>query len=77
MVSALLSILGGLLLPVAVLMLIVGRRMLFWGPDALELPWQILYLLVLAVLFLVIGFAAWTDSGCGAECQPVVTPVLP
>ncbi|MGW8886290.1 hypothetical protein [Streptomyces sp. NPDC055749] len=76
MLAALLSVLGALLLPIAVLMLIVGRRWLY-GPDALELPWRLLYVSVLAVLFLVIGLALWTDSGCGAECQPVVTPVFP
>lgn len=32
---------------------------------------------VLAMLFLVIGLALWADSGCGADCQPVVTPVFP
>ncbi|KQX65006.1 MULTISPECIES: hypothetical protein [unclassified Streptomyces] len=74
--SALLAVVGGLLLPVAVLMLIVGRRWL-WGPEALEWPWRLLYLSVLAVLFLVIGLALWTDSGCGADCEPVVTPVFP
>jgi hypothetical protein len=74
--SALLSILGALLLPVAVLMLIVGRQWL-WGPEALELPWRLLYVSVLAVLFLVTGLALWTESGCGADCQPAVTPVFP
>lgn len=77
MVPVLLSVLAGVLLPVAVLMLVVGRRLLFRGPDALELPWQLLYVTVLAVLLLVIGFAAWSDTGCGDECQPVVAPVLP
>ncbi|MFF3934729.1 hypothetical protein [Streptomyces phaeofaciens] len=76
MLSALLGVLGGLLLPVAVLMLIVGRRWL-WGPEALELPWRLLYVSVLAMLFLVVGVALWADSGCGADCQPVVTPVFP
>ncbi|KPI23336.1 hypothetical protein ACGFZJ_10180 [Streptomyces sp. NPDC048253] len=76
MFSALLGVLGGLLLPVAVLMLIIGRSLL-WGPDALELPWRLLYVLVLALLFLVVGLALWTDSGCGADCEPVVTPVFP
>ncbi|MER5200790.1 hypothetical protein ACWD3J_45970 [Streptomyces sp. NPDC002755] len=76
MVSALLSVVAGLLLPVAVLMLIIGRRLL-WGPDALELPWRLLYVSVLAVLFLVVGLALWADSGCGADCEPVLTPVYP
>ncbi|WP_327181067.1 hypothetical protein [Streptomyces sp. NBC_01334] len=76
MLSALLSIVAGLLLPVAVLMLIVGRPLL-WGPEALELPWRLLYVAVLAALFLLIGLALWTDSSCGADCEPVVTPVFP
>lgn len=76
MFSALLSVVAGLLLPVAVLMLIVGRWLL-WGPEALELPWRLLYVSVLAVLFLVIGLALWTESGCGAACEPGLTPVFP
>lgn len=76
MLLAPLSVLGGLLLPLAVLMLIVGRHLLR-GPGALGLPWRFLYVSVLAVLFLVVGLALWTDAACGADCQPVVTPVFP
>ncbi|MDQ1036640.1 hypothetical protein QFZ75_003056 [Streptomyces sp. V3I8] len=76
MLSALLGILGGVLLPVAVLLLIIGRSWL-WGPGALELPWRLLFVLVLVVLFAVSGLALWADADCGADCQPVVTPVFP
>ncbi|WP_328674048.1 hypothetical protein [Streptomyces sp. NBC_00328] len=76
MLSALLDVLAGLLLPVAVLMLVIGRRWL-WGPEALELPWRLGFVSILAVLFLVIGLALWLDSGCGADCEPAMTPVFP
>ncbi|MDR6980761.1 hypothetical protein J2X68_007503 [Streptomyces sp. 3330] len=76
MLSALLSIVAGLLLPVAVFMLVIGRQWL-WGPEALELPWRLLYVLVLAVLFLVIGLGLWADVSCGADCEPALTPVYP
>lgn len=76
MLSALLSVLAALLLPVAALMLIIGRGLL-WGPEALELPWRLLYVSVLAVLFSVIGLALWLEMSCGTACEPVVTPVFP
>jgi hypothetical protein len=47
------------------------------GPGALELPWRLLFVLVLVVLFAVSGLALWADADCGADCQPVVTPVFP
>ncbi|MFC8448175.1 hypothetical protein [Kitasatospora sp. NPDC057223] len=76
MASVLLSVLAGLLLPVAVLLLVVGRRWL-WGPEALELRWRLLFVAVLAVLLLVIGAGLWSDAVCGADCEPVLTPVYP
>ncbi|WP_405015100.1 hypothetical protein [Kitasatospora sp. NBC_01539] len=76
MFSALLSVLAGLLLPVAVLLLIIGRGWL-WGPDALELHWRLLFVAVLAVLLLAIGAGLWSDASCGTDCEPVLTPVYP
>ncbi|MFH8933534.1 hypothetical protein [Streptomyces griseosporeus] len=76
MLSVLLTVLGALLLPVAVLMLMLGRGWL-WGPDALSLRWRLLYGLTLAALFVLVGLALWPDARCGADCEPVVTPVYP
>ncbi|GJF33453.1 hypothetical protein KNE206_61530 [Kitasatospora sp. NE20-6] len=76
MASVLLSVLAGLLLPVAVLLLVVGRGWL-WGSEALELRWRLLFVAVLAVLLLMIGAGLWSDATCVADCEPVMTPVYP
>ncbi|GHD53638.1 hypothetical protein [Streptomyces galbus] len=77
MLPVLWSVLGAVLLVVAVFALLVdGRRLR--RPVARPIPWRLLAASATAALFLVLlGLAVWSDVTCHHDCEPTVTPVYP